>query len=72
MQMVMGGIGILNSTAIVLHIQSTLPATYQCRLNDGPNLTCEVDLHLIFEEIWIILQVVISKLLQICQEETMH
>ena len=40
--MVMGEIGIINGTAIILHMQSALPATYRCRLNDKEYFSCTV------------------------------
>ena len=48
--MVMGEIGIFNDTAIVLHVQSTLPAAYRCQLDDGQYFPCEVNLHLTLKE----------------------
>ena len=50
MLMVMAEIGIINDTAVVLHIQSTIPATFRCRFNDGQNFPCEIGLRLIMKE----------------------
>ena len=38
--MVMAEVSIINGTAVLLHIQSTLPATYRCRF--GENFPCKV------------------------------
>ena len=40
--MVMAEIGIINGTAVILHIQSTLPAMYQCQFNDEQFFSCKV------------------------------
>lgn len=48
--MVMAEIGIFNGTAIILHIQSTLPAVYRCQLNGGEYFSCKVCLHIILKE----------------------
>ena len=48
--MVMAEIGIINDTAVVLHIQSTISATYHCWFNDGQNFPCEIGLRLIIKE----------------------
>ena len=40
--MVMAEIGVINGTAIILHIQSTLPAVYQCQFNDEQFFSCKI------------------------------
>ena len=46
--MVMGEIGVFNGTVVIPYIQSTLSATYRCRLNDGEYFSCKVYLCVYF------------------------